>query len=53
MIGIYRLRKKLGPEGGGGFTPRITPIESSGPLQAAEKLIGGRKKCQGTTLVVP
>jgi Ser/Thr protein kinase RdoA (MazF antagonist) len=32
--------EKLGPEGGGGFNPRIRPIESSGPLQAAENSLG-------------
>jgi hypothetical protein len=45
--------EKLGPEGGGGFNPCIRPIESSGPLQAAEKPLRGSKKCQGTTSVVP
>jgi hypothetical protein len=29
--------EKRGPEGDGGFNPRIKPTESIGPLQAAEK----------------
>jgi hypothetical protein len=32
--GLDRLRKKLDPEGGGGFNPRIKPTESASALAA-------------------